>query len=147
MMGMVFEGVCNEAFTFVPDDGSPEREYDISTLRVRLRTHQVKFALLTVDLDCLVPFLSVNRVWEQARVDDLTPDSYDLDPPIALREPDGSVIIADGVHRIMRRYQKGNTEVSIVLVDEKDAPRVQAGWGSLPGHDWGAPLDSLPKKK
>ena len=146
LMQMVGAGQCKESFTFVPSDGSPEREYDITTLRKFIKERRVKWELVPIELSCLVPFLLTNRVWEQDRVNDLTPTSYELDPPIALREPDGSVILADGVHRIMRLHQQNCREVRIVFVDEHDAPRVGAGWGKLPEHDWGVSLESLSKK-
>lgn len=146
MMLLVGQGRCKESFTFVPSDGSPERQYDITTLRNLIRNRRIKYELSQVALSCLVPFLEVNRVWEQKRVDDLLPASYLFDPPIALQEKDGTVIIADGVHRIMRLHQQRSTEVRITFVDECDAPRVAAGWVGLPEHDWGASLDSLRKR-
>lgn len=145
LMRLVSQGACREAFTFVPDDGTAERHYDISLLRVQIRQKLVPWRTMLVSLDCLVPFLSVHRVWEQARVDALSPDSYQLDPPIALQDGD-SVILADGVHRIMRLHQTGHTEVTLVFVDEGLAPRVPPGWGQKAGHDWGAPLSSLRAK-
>lgn len=145
LMQLVAEGKCRECFTFIPDDGTPERRYDVSLLRGQIRARLVPWRTTTLMLDCLVPFLSVNRVWEQSRVDALNPDSYELDPPIALQDGD-TVILVDGVHRIMRLHQSGHTTVKIVFVDEAKAPRVSPGWGQNPGHDWGVPLSSLRAK-
>lgn len=145
LMRLVAQGQCREAFTFVPDDGTPERSYDVSLLRVQIRQRLIPWQTSLVMLDCLVPFLSVNRVWEQDRVDALAPDSYELDPPIALQDRD-TVILVDGVHRIMRLHQNGHVTAKVVFVDEKLAPRVQPGWGQKPGHDWGVPLSSLRAK-
>lgn len=142
LMRLVADGKCREAFTFIPDDGTPERQYDVSLLRTQIRQQLIPWQTSLVMLDCLVPFLSTNRVWEQDRVDALGPDSYELDPPIALQDGP-TVILADGVHRIMRLHQKGHVTVKIIFVDEPNAPRVSPGWGQNPGHDWGVPLSSL----
>lgn len=143
LMAVVAAGGCREAFTFVPDDGTPERNYDITQLRHLIRSERVRAEVQLVALSAMVPYLSEHRVWEQARVDALTPDSYELDPPIALMEPDGTVILADGVHRVMRAHQLGRTEIAVAFVQEAHAPRVAPNWGQLPEHDWGTPLAAL----
>lgn len=144
LMALVATGAVKEAYTFVPSDGSPERNYDVSLLREGIRAERIAFTVATVPMSQLADPLSATRVWEQRRVDALTPESYELDPPIFLYDStDDTHMLVDGIHRIMRLFQLGREEVHVVVVAEPDAPRVAAGWGQLSGMDWGAPLSSL----
>lgn len=148
-MADVFSGRAREAFTFVPDDGTAERHYDISALRDLISKSKVVVPLLTVYTWDVAPHLRETRAWDPERVRALTEEQCE-EPGIALVEPDGkgglTHIIADGTHRIIRREADGREFISLYEVAEKDAPRVGAGWGRLPGMEWGESLESVTER-
>jgi hypothetical protein len=149
-MQAVFAGFAAETMTFVPDDGTPTRVYNVTELRKRLYTpfHIPKIAgeRIAVMTSDIAPYLRENRVWDEERVRNLKPTDLE-DPPIALRQPDGSMVFVDGTHRALRRERDGEETMEIMVVDDHLAPRIDPVFSSLLNEGWGEPLDSLRKRR
>lgn len=146
LMARVANGTARESFTFVPDDGGPERHYDITDLRDGILSGRIPSQKINVDTLFLWEFVKDNRVFEMRRAQELTEAQFRSDPAIGLQEPDGSITLVDGTHRVIRRRIEGEPTTELFVVEESLAPRVKAGWGQTANTDWGAPLSSIMKR-
>lgn len=148
LMQKVAGGKALESFQYVPDDGGPERHYNITALRQLMEFKHSKGEFALVAMDLVLDFLTNHRVWEMERVMSLTEKEYMTDPAIALVAGKGAAqthCFVDGVHRIIRRSLEGVDTALIWTFPEAEAPRVPEGYGMLATHDWGAPLSSIIK--
>lgn len=149
-MQAVFAGLAAETFVFTPDDGGPDRIYNVTELRKRLYTPfhipTITGERIHVRVEDVVPYLRENRVWDIERVKNLKPEDL-RDPPIALRQPDGSMVFADGTHRAVRQERDGAEVIEIMIVDDHLAPRIDPQFSALMNENWGEPLADLRKRK
>ena len=122
-MRLVAIGKMREAFLFTPDDGTPQRHYDISSLRIRIQTNRVEFTIGDIPMGDVYDFVLRNREADWERVDSLSLVELN-DPVIFLQEPDGSHILVDGTHRILRLAREGKRFVPAYMVPEHLARRV-----------------------
>lgn len=142
----VFAGLAEETLVFVPDDGGPSRVYNVTELRRRLYAPgyipHVDGELVCAYMEDVAPFLMARRVWDPSRLASLTDDDL-RDPPIALSQPDGTMVVVDGTHRAIRLHQLGASTIDIMVVPDHLAPRAQPGPLTVTREDWGESLASL----
>ena len=126
--------------------------FDVSAMRERAKTHG---EAVEIAIDQVEPFVRANRVFEQARVDQLDSYSWRFDPVLYVRLEEGpphgtSYLLIDGAHRVLRRHQEGCDTVLAVILTEADIIRPDltalGRTSDMVGIDWGAPLASLKRK-
>lgn len=142
VMQAVVAGVGFETFEFNPP-GQPPIMYNVTLLRKMLQAGMAGAEVCEVDMALIIPFLLENRVWEQARVDELTAEQWRDDPAIALISGEGDEAehcFIDGIHRLVRRHKEGEKMARFWQVPQELAPIVTLDSGMHRGPDWGDPI-------
>ncbi len=102
--------------------------WDIKGMRAYVRTHPKKVPVIVADMAwdtsvALVEHVRTTYLWEQERVDSLTPGEL-KDPLFAVELPLGKgVLLVDGAHRLMRLAQSGAKSFKVQLFPRELADR------------------------
>lgn len=108
-----------ETFVHTDDDGI-RRQFDVLTLKALIRANPGSWKLTVVPLTrSQAKFIQETRSIEEAKVRAL-PLSILNEPGIACRFPDGSVLIVDGNHRLVKRTLRGLKSMDFWLADQPD---------------------------
>ena len=132
LMAIVASGRSREVF-----DHSTEGLFDVTAMRAL--APEVG-ELSNVPLHLIVDHLRTKHVWEQARVDELTPASYLHDPGIVvvyIENGEEVHLLIDGTHRALRRHHEGYVNMDFWFISSKHIIRPSSDWEQRKDMDWG----------
>lgn len=101
-----------------------------------VRESEVELVLLTINEE-VKQFIMQSRDVEEERIMELSEESWDRDPIMGVHYPDGTTLLIDGHHRILRRLIEGKTDVIAYMFKPEQIIRPQTGWGDMKGVEWG----------
>lgn len=129
LMRLVERGLVREVFSHTECG-----DFDVTSMRQYARLYvEPKLAAIA---DVLA-FIEANRDYEKARVNALKPGEYLHDPALAVQYRDGSTLLIDGTHRILRRHKEGLDDFPVWVVGEMEiirpntTGRVDLEWGKF----------------
>jgi hypothetical protein len=141
LMQSIAQGLGHECF-----EHSNEGVFDITLMRAWAATH---LTAVTVELAHFIEFVREGRIWEAARVDELTYNQWRYDPIMFVAYPteDGpmSHVLVDGTHRALRAHKEGSKFIKAFIVPEDKIIRPAAD-GIMLQDAWGAPLRTITDK-
>ncbi len=143
LMAGVAGGYLNECF-----EHSEMGRFDITAMR---RHPEASGSLVTLSLERFVGHIREGRVIEEARMKELSDESWRYDPGIMLRLDETSVdengnemptlLMVDGHHRALRRWSEGCATMEIWVIPIERAirpdPATVLSCGPLTELDWG----------
>jgi hypothetical protein len=108
--------------------------FDITLMREWAKKHGVRITVGTADM---VPHIHESRDYDPERVLELPDESWKNDPPLAVALNDGTHLLIDGAHRILRRHAEGYKNTDILVLTEEEIIRPGPGWSKQEAVDWG----------
>lgn len=120
--------------------------FNISEMREMLRYFPEW--ICQVDIKALLPQVGGSNVWAEERVKSLTDEECE-EPGIVIVDFDGTHVLADGIHRLIRRERNGEQIMRFYFCPVEHAIRLDpvivalhtALLGSSLAPDWGISMD------
>lgn len=137
VMNLVASGKVHETF-----DHSTCGKFDVTAMRAYAMSRHLP--TLRVRIADVYAELCRDRVIDQARVDELDEASWKDDPAMVIILEEGSHLLIDGTHRILRRHKEGQFLFRAWFIEERFAIRVDpTEWieGVHRGIDWGDKIE------
>lgn len=129
LMQAVEAGLSTEVFSHTECG-----DFDVTAMR---KYAQVYVKPVRANIADVLDFIRANRDYDEGRVDSLKLGEYMHDPAMAIQYEDGSTLLIDGTHRILRRHKEGLTYFPLYVLTEKDIIRpdtigkVEREWGKF----------------
>lgn len=129
---LVASGKVHESFTH-----SVMGTFDVTLMRERAFSLPMPIQSIALEPDTYT-FIAMNRDIDSQRVANLTHQSWYCDPAILIHCKDDTMLIIDGNHRIMRRFEEGMNHFLAFVFEEDEAIRPPADFHLDPKMQWGS---------
>lgn len=132
LAALVAAGKVHESFTH-----SEMGTFDITLMRQRAEKQKMPVHEVLLNAE-VYTFLATHRDIDQARIENLKYESWNCDPAIIIKCKDGTMLVVDGNHRIMRRFEEGKDFFLTYFFEEDEAVRVPPDFRIDTARQWGS---------
>jgi hypothetical protein len=132
VMALIKQGAVHESFEHETDG-----IFDVTAMRALTSSEGLQ--IYDAPIAPIIEAILRDRVYDEQRVSELSDHSWKEDPCLAVHYRDGSDLLIDGTHRIIRRWREGLSLFPVYILSEAQIirPSDEFQRGEERGIDWG----------